>query len=238
MTGTGITHRRDTDGEDLAHRHCHRRRHRHSALTASTAEAICQNSEDNYRRLVVAQSRTFHRQRSTRFINDVFVTYNAVGVSPIYNDCGAGASSTIPGVSVQANYCPWWGTCSIAPAGTWAAVDKSQPDSNSPPPGTYRYYEEDHLRPIAVIYDGTSPAGRSGRVDIATTDEWGNPVVIIGHVNVYIRGTCRAHPWFIATSAANSIQGATLALDSSTSTAGRTRASLRCTIAPRTIGIT
>ena len=53
-----------------------------SALTASTAEAICQNSgKDNYRRLVVAQSADIFFTAgvpSTRFINDVFVTGPAV----------------------------------------------------------------------------------------------------------------------------------------------------------------
>jgi len=186
------------------------------AGTAGNAEAVCQNSgTDSYRRLLVGQQPDLFFTAGTPSSQDIpvaFVTYSAVGIPIQYNDCGATAVSSIPGVSVEGTYCVWDppGYCWIGPS---APVDKSQPDSGSLPAGFYRHYEQNHLRPIRVFYDGTAAAGTVGRIDIATVDEFGNPIIILGSVNIHIVSGAPAPTWFTVTSKRNAISGDSLILD-------------------------
>ena len=62
-------------------------------------------------------------------------------------------------------------------------------------------------------YNGAATAGTSGRVDIATADELGNPITILGRVNVYIVGAKPDPTWFTVTSTKRSIAGDSLILD-------------------------
>lgn len=181
---------------------------------ATTAEAVCQNGgTDNYRRHMVAQPPDVFFKAgtpSTQEIPVVFVTYNAVGAPQLYSDCGTVAVSSIPGVLVEDTYCAWGSGCDF---GQTAQVDKSQPDAGSASPGTYRHFEVNHLRPIRVSYDGRATAGTTGTVTIAMADEFGNPVSVIGKVNVYVVGTRTAPTWFTVTSTKRTISGDSLILD-------------------------
>ncbi len=132
-------------------------------------------------------------------------------------DCGAMAYTALPGITIQKNYCTWSdppgspGGCPFEnPA--WVASD-SGGSSNL----YYQWYLPDHLRKIAVHYDGSTPAGTRGTINLH------NPLIQMsyppelgeyyGSIPVAIESSAATSPWFTVTSSASNISGDSLIID-------------------------
>lgn len=157
----------------------------------------------------------------TKYIDDVFVNNDSTGEPTGAGvDCGAVASSTLSSVSVQENYCSWDqpAGCPWHLSGDFAPVDKTVPegadDPSNPIRGKYRYYELNHIRQIAIRYDGSQPAGTQGKIDIYLQgDEGLPPQYITGSVNIYIVSGTAPSTWFTSTSGASNISGDSFFID-------------------------
>src|SRR4030095_14643048 len=100
---------------------------------------------------------------SVQYVPVVFVNYPADGA-----DCGTFAVTTIPGITMVGNYCNWSpeGGCDI---GQSVKIDS---DSGGSEMFQYRYFLQDHLRRVEVRYDGSTPAGTVGTIDLFKAGEF------------------------------------------------------------------
>ena len=146
-------------------------------------------------------------QPATQYVPQVWAIWSSpVGAS----DCGASAQSTVPGITVQRTYCDW----SASPTQCTVA-QKEAVDDASGPLGIYVSREENHIRPVAIHYDGSAPAGTVGQIEFGQTEETGAIVSIRGVVNVrFVAAGQSAPTWFLVTTQSGNIVGDAVALDS------------------------
>ena len=181
--------------------------------TSETAHAIC-SPVNNDRRLFVGQPPDLFFTAgvdSVQHIPQVWINYDNTGEPADFTDCGVTAVSGVSGVTLQTTYCDWdQPSPSICPFGQSVGVDIAT-DNNL---HYYRNYVKNHIRPIAIHYDGTSPGGTSGTVEFYETSDSGIAGPSMGHVNIYIVSGTPPSTWFTATAAIATITADGFSLDS------------------------
>jgi hypothetical protein len=181
-------------------------------FVVQAADAACVDFLGNRREFVGAPPDLFFTAgvKATLYIPQVYVNFKDGNESGVTTDCGAGAYSSVTGVTVQATYCPP-GNCEI---GQSTGVDVA---SSYPPSEPSEYREPSGIEylqgPVPVIYDGTAPAGTSGTIDFAMNDEFGNKGKVLARVNVYIVSGEPPQTWFQVASAPSTISQDSLILD-------------------------
>ncbi len=137
------------------------------------------------------------------------IRFNPWYVSFVSNSgsCGIFARSTTPGVSLQGTYGCSFPGCPIAPPGVWAPVgDAYQP----------LFTEVSHKSTdIPIIFDGTTPPGTYGTIEIAIRDnDLGIPSqFVIGTANVYVESATPPATWFGVSTNAGNVSGDRVVID-------------------------
>ncbi len=130
-----------------------------------------------------------------------------VSFSSSSGSCGVFAKSTTAGVGIRDSYgCPGTG-CTLEPTGTWAPVGSAYDIASL----TVSQKAED----IPIVYDGTSPAGTYGTVQIGLRDnDLGiDSEGIIGVMNVYIDSATPTPTWFGVGTSASNVSGDHVVID-------------------------
>ena len=120
--------------------------------------------------------------------------------------CGIFARSLTPGVSIRWSYgCPGGG-CPISAPGEWAPVGDAYP--------TF-YGTLAQKLPIDLLFDGTTPAGTQGTLEIAIRDnDIGIPSqAVMGIGNVYVEPALPRTTWFNTGSNVSNVSGNRVVLD-------------------------
>jgi hypothetical protein len=133
-------------------------------------------------------------------------------------DCGAMASTTLSGITMQKNYCDWSPDNPGAPDPcpfenpAWVASD-----SGGQANFTYQYYWEDHWRKIAVHYDGSAPAGTKGKIDlheaVVYMSDPPSPGLYLGSIPISIESGSSTSDWFTVSSSSSNVVGDSLVID-------------------------
>ena len=118
--------------------------------------------------------------------------------------CGIYARSTTPGVSVRRSYgCQ--SPCALYPPGEWAAVGNAYAGS---------FTALSHKGDIEMVFDGTTPEGTEGLLEIGIQASDGEfAPILIASGNILVESETPPPSWFTVVSTASTVSGDSVLLD-------------------------